>query len=301
MNMATSAHAMSWYIARNWETYYASAVLSGIVGDAAHQAGGGYHISIEDNSPTNYSVIRPDDKAPPGDWPRNLAAAIDMSMNPTDMATCSWRLWNVWNDKTDPRRVYLNGFNGWFNDGGPAKRYDFVTQAISTSTPDHKWHVHKEERRRWVTSQVAADAILSILRGETKAQYLTSLGPKGIYDMFAKFGDGEGTPDGNAAVATMQDELTSLGADFSPVGGIDGKYGQGTADRMVQILGAEVAGDGKTYGWKQYRALHTKVYGGSGSTLPPTIHVSGELGVPSLTLTTNSTTVSVEGNLNVTK
>jgi hypothetical protein len=276
--MATKAHPITWYIARNWETYYASAVLSGIVGDIAHQASGGYHISIEDNRSTNYSVIRPDDKAPPGSWPRDLAAAIDMSMNPTDMATCSWRLWNIWNDKTDPRRIYLNGFNGWFNDGGPAKRYDYVTQGISESTPDHKWHVHAEERRRWVTWQVAADAILSGLRGETKEQYLSSTAPKGIYDMFAKFGDGEGTPDGNPAVATLQDELRACGADFSTVGGIDGKYGQGTADRMVQILGQEVAGDGKTYGWKQYRALHDKVYGGgSAVTLPDSVAVSGML------------------------
>lgn len=279
MSMATRAHPITWYIARNWETYYASAVLSGIVGDAAHQLGGGYHISIEDNRITNYSVIRPDDKAPPGDWPRDLAAAIDMSMNPTDMATCSWRLWYCWNDLTDPRRIYLNGFNGWFNDGGPAKRYDFVTQGISTTTSDHKWHVHAEERRRYVTSQGPADAILSVLRGESKQDYLNSLRPKGVYDMFCKFGDGEGTTDGNPAVATLQDELASQGADFSPVGGIDGKYGQGTADRMVQVLGAEVAGDGKVYGWKQYRALHTMVYGGSGGsvTLPDEVAVTGTL------------------------
>lgn len=276
--MATLAHSEMWYVAKEWETYYASAVLSGIVGDAAHQAGGGYHISIEDNSITNYSVIRPDDKAPPGDWPRNLAAAIDMSMNPTDMALCSGRLWNVWNDKTDPRRIYLNGFNGWFNDSNPAKRYDFVTQGISTSTSDHKWHVHKERRRRWVTFRVASDAILSILRGESKQDYLNNTAPRGIYDMFAKFGDGNGTPDGNPAVATFQDELSACGADFTPVGGIDGKYGQGTADRMVQILGAEIAGDGKVYGWKQYRALHQKVYGGSADvTLPDSIDVSGTL------------------------
>jgi hypothetical protein len=288
--MATKAHPMTWHIARNWETYYASAVLSGIVGDAAHQAGGGYHISIEDNRSTNYSVIRPDDKAPPGDWDRTLAAAIDMSMNPTDMATCSWRLWNVWNDTSDPRRVYLNGFNGWFNDGGPAKRYDYVTQGISTTTSDHKWHVHAEERRRWVAWQVAADAILSILRGETKEQYLSSTAPKGIYDMFAKFGDGEGTTDGNPAVAALQDECASLGFDFAPYGGVDGKYGNGTTKALIFAIGEELAGDGKTYGWKQYRALHTKVYGGEGSiTLPTTIHVTGNLVLPS--------TIEVSGDL----
>lgn len=170
--MATLAHEVTWDIVHAWESYYPSAVCSGIVGDPAHQQSGGYHISIMDQSSNNYSVTRPDDKAPPGTWPKNLAAGIDMSMNPTDMKTCSDRLWWAWNDQTDPRRVYLNGFNGYFNEGGDAKRYDFVSQSSSTTTDDHKWHVHKEIRRKYVTDWKAAEAIKSILRGDTKQQYI---------------------------------------------------------------------------------------------------------------------------------
>lgn len=292
--MSTKAHAITRNTAAQWESMYSSAVLSGIVGDAAHQRGGGYHISIEDNSSTNYSVVRPDDKAPPGNWPRDLAAAIDMSMSPSDMTLCTNRLWDVWNDTSDPRHQYINGFNGWAN-SGDAKRYDFVTQAISVTTSDHKWHVHLEIRRRYVTDQFANDAILSILKGESKQQYIQHItNPGGIEDMFCKFGDGESPNTPSDSVATLQDELVSLGADLTPFGGVDGRYGNGTAGAMVAILGAEIASDGKTYGWKQYRALHTKVYGGSGGgTLPSTVNVSGQLALP--------TSIGVSGTLTIEK
>lgn len=234
--MTTKAHDTTWYIANSWEDIYASAVLSGIVGDPAHQANGGYHISIEDNSSSNYSVTRPDDKAPPGTWPRDLAAAIDMSMDPNDMKLCSSNLWNAWYDQTDPRRNYINGFNGWFNDGGPAKRYDFVSQAISDSSSDHKWHVHLEIRRKYVTDSAAAEAILSILRGESKAQFLA--GGTGD-DMFCKFGE---TSD---KVKAMQLQLLQLDPNCLPKFGADSNYGQETADALSRLV---TGGDARVYG-----------------------------------------------------
>lgn len=232
--MTTRAHSITVGIANAWDSYYASAVFSGIVGDPAHQARGGYHISIQDQSVSNYSVVRPDDKAPPGTWERDLAAAIDMSMSPTDMATCSWRLWHVWNDTTDPRRIFINGFNGYFNDPpNPAKRYDFVTQGISNTTSDHKWHVHLEIRRRYVSDQLAANAIMSILRGETKQQYLDSLVQGGAIGMYAEKGMGTGgtpishdTMYAQAQFAYLRPE--SLTDTAHPLT-IDGKFGGNTA------------------------------------------------------------------------
>lgn len=277
--MTTLAHSEMWYVAREWEKLYASAVLSGIVGNLVHQVNGGYHISIEDNSSTNHSVTRPDDKAPPGDWPRNLAAAIDMSMNPTDMATCSSRLWNIWNDKTDPRRIYLNGFNGWFNDGGPAKRYDYVSQGISTSTSDHKWHVHKERRRRWVTWRIASDAILSALRGETKEQYLDSL--QGGDDMWCK------KTDKNDNVGDLQNRLVEVGIPVGPDGEpidpnniyarCDKVYGSWTS-RAVASLQAVPNDTGEAFGSDQNKALRAleraKAAGGAGGLVPHTHPIS---------------------------
>lgn len=252
--MSTLAHNITRGIATEWDGMYGSAVLSGIVGDAAHQKRGGYHISIEDQSSTNYSVTRPDDKAPPGTWPRNLAAAIDMSMNPSDMALCSGRLWNVWNDKTDPRRVYINAFNGWFNESDvPAKRYDFVTQGISETTSDHKWHVHLEIRRKYVTSPEAAKAILSILRGESKAQYIASLLEE--ESMFCKKGDV------NGQVGVLQIQINEVLTDMGDANllVVDNDYGPKTADGLMRSGCGNAANNGEVYWVGEYVTLDGKL------------------------------------------
>jgi len=283
--MTTKAHATTRYIASNWESYYPSAVLSGIVGDPAHQARGGYHISIEDQSSTNYSVIRPDDKAPPGKWPRDLAAAIDMSMNTRDMTLCSDRLWWVWNDVTDPRRIYLNAFNGWFG-SGDAKRYDFVTKGISITTPDHKWHVHGEIRRKYVEDMVAADAILSALRGETKEQYLAIVAGIGDDDMFCKYSDvGE-------KVRAMQLQLLQFDPACLPVAGPDSDYGDETASALSRIV---TGGDGRIYGadaWARLQQL-CQIKNGSGST---TIDwpLKAVINFPNTTVTLPATQIQVD-------
>jgi hypothetical protein len=173
--MVTLAPPLLVQASRTWETRYESAVFSGIVGDADHAARGGYHISIEDQSPNNYSVIRPDDKAPPGDWPRNLSSGLDMSMSRADMITCTRRWMAVWSDRTDPRRRYFNAFNGFTGSGG-AKRWDFVANTVTAATSDHEWHWHGEVRRRYVNDPQAYRAMDSINRGETKEEYMTSAG-----------------------------------------------------------------------------------------------------------------------------
>jgi len=173
--MATLAPANLKQAAAEFEALYASAVFSGIVGDQAHRLNGGYHISIEDQPSTNYSVVRIDDKAPPGDWPRNLAAAIDMSMNSKDMVTASRRVEVVWANPADTRRKYFNCINGWLG-SGDAIRWDFVTGKKGYASPDHKWHTHTEIRRRYVNDPMARKALVSMYRGETHAQWLASIG-----------------------------------------------------------------------------------------------------------------------------
>lgn len=155
-----------------WEDCYDSAVCSGIVGDLAHRQRGGYHISIEDQPNTNFSVIRVDDKAPPGDWPRDKAAAIDMNLALPDMKVCHARFKAVWlNRHNDPRAKFFNVWNGW-DGNGSAGRYNFVTGTIQEATSDHKWHIHLEIRRRYVNSREMLRALKSIVSGETLAQYL---------------------------------------------------------------------------------------------------------------------------------
>lgn len=276
--MTTKAHEITWHIAREWEAAYASAVLSGIVGDAAHQNRGGYHISIEDQSSTNYSVIRPDDKAPPGDWPRNLSAGIDMSMSTSDMILCSSRLWNIWYDQTDPRRQYLNGFNGWFG-SGPAKRYDYVNQGVQDSTPDHKWHVHLEERRRWVISMVAAKAIISVLKGQTKQQYIDSL-IQGVSSMFCNYGE-----EGENVVA-LQHQLLQLDPKCLPQFGPDGGYGDETAKALSILV---TGGEAKIYQGKEFALMQTAIavkFAAAPSPLPPnSFMATGQLNLPASSIT----------------
>lgn len=161
--------------AAEFERLYASAVFSGIVGDMAHRLEGGYHISLEDQSSGNYSCVRLDDAAPPGDWPRNLAAAIDMSMNSSDMATASRRVEAVWANPADTRRKYFNCINGWLG-SGDAVRWDFVTGKKSYASPDHKWHTHSEIRRRYVNDPMARKALVSMYAGESHDQWLASIG-----------------------------------------------------------------------------------------------------------------------------
>lgn len=159
--MATLSTSALNFLADEWEKVFASAVLSGIVGDLAHKQRGGYHISREDQPKDNYSVVRPDDK--PGNGPSDRAAAIDMTMSTSDIIKCHTRLRTLWKNN-DPRMKYINAWNGWDGEGD-AGRYDVVTHTISTASSDHKWHIHLEIRRKYVNDMAAMRAILSMLNG----------------------------------------------------------------------------------------------------------------------------------------
>jgi hypothetical protein len=88
-------------------------------------------------------------------------------MNTADIKKCHIRLRNAWKNRAnDPRMKYINAWNGWDGEGD-AGRYDVVTGNVGTATPDHKWHIHLEIRRRYVNDMTAMRAILSILAGES--------------------------------------------------------------------------------------------------------------------------------------
>jgi len=163
-----STTAINW-LADQWEGAYRTAVLSGIVGDLAHKARGGYHISREDQGKSNYSVIRPDDK--PGNGPSDRASAVDMTMSTADIIKCHTRLRECWKNRAkDPRMKYLNAWNGWDGEGD-AGRYDVVEGDIETASADHKWHIHLEIRRKYVNDMNAMKAILSMIKGETLSSW----------------------------------------------------------------------------------------------------------------------------------
>jgi hypothetical protein len=169
--MSTIATATMTDLAHRWAGLYKSAKISGIVGDPAHQARGGYHIGRAFQSSSNYSVTRPDDRVGPAD----AAAAIDMTLSPADMVTCTGRLMAAYNNTSDPRRKYVNAVNGW-DGSGDATRFDIYARKTKYASPDHKWHIHLELRRKYVNAKVAADAVISLLSGESVAAYLKRIG-----------------------------------------------------------------------------------------------------------------------------
>lgn len=165
--MGTRATAELRWFSEQWEAGEDAAHLrddaatqSGIVGDSAHP--NGYHISRQDQPHDNYSVIRPDDR--PGNGPDDAAAAVDMTYARTaDLVAAYGRLCEVWRNRgTHPAARYLNAFNGWDGNGSAGRR-DLVTGSLSTSDSSHKWHIHLEFRRRYVTDMAAMRAVLAVL------------------------------------------------------------------------------------------------------------------------------------------
>ena len=169
----TVAYPLVKAVACDWEKLYPSAVCSGILPDPDNERRGGYHVGRGFQSARNYSCVRADDRIGPGD----AAAAIDMTLSRKDMILCTKRLLAVWNNPNDPRRKFLNAFNGWLGTG-PAIRRDMVSGKAGTATGDHKWHVHLELRRRWLGVPAMRTAVVSVLRGDTVAAYLKLVGVK---------------------------------------------------------------------------------------------------------------------------
>lgn len=207
--MATEVSAQIQRIADQWEDDcgYPSAVLSGIRPDALHRSG--YHPSLNalrtfGVAATDYSNMRPDDKG----FNPAYGAAIDMSCSPADMKRTHDRVRKVWADTSDPRRKYINAINTWDGDGD-AVRLDFYAGTAKYASPDHKWHNHLEIRRRYLLDWTAARAVVSVLRGDTRQQWLASIGQ----------GDTDMTPEEHNWLETVHKALTVLDG-RNPIGQI---------------------------------------------------------------------------------
>lgn len=224
--MSTVAPAALKQFAQKWENECGlkSAVLSGVVGDLSHKARGGFHISREDNPAGNFSITRPDDRA--GNGPNNAAAAIDMTLSTADMKTCTGRLVKVWGDKNHPARRYINAFNGW-QGSGSATRWDVYAGTKGYATPDHKWHVHLEFRRRFVTSTSALNIVLAALKGQGY-----SLKPPPYPGRILKRNDAQTSPD--ASLKVWQGRMISRGwLDLGKAA--DGFFGD-TTEQVVKAI-----------------------------------------------------------------
>jgi hypothetical protein len=158
--MVTKAPATLNWLADEWEQAIASAVCSGIVGDSAHAGNATKHMSRQDQPSGSWCNDHPKDQKGPSD----MSAAIDMSMNDSDMVKVTNRLIEVFNNRSsDPRAGYIGAFNGWTGSGS-ARRWNMVSGSVSNTDDSHKWHVHLSTFYQYTgTDQASYDAMAGIL------------------------------------------------------------------------------------------------------------------------------------------
>lgn len=233
--MSTHASDNMRNLCKGIERTFSSAVFAGIVGDRRHRlrSTGTYHLSRQDCPRGTYSVIRPDDKLGPEDQ----ASGFDIAMNRTDLAVATRRLIRVWANDGDPRRKYLNAFNGWVGKGD-AQRFDMVSRTATRASSDHKAHLHGEVRRRYVLSGTATKAILSSLRAETVPEYLRSIdvspvllvGRTVIPSYPGRVLRRTDSPKPDSAVKLWQGRMIARG--WKSLGRADGRFGPATENAV---------------------------------------------------------------------
>lgn len=138
------------------------AVLSGVLGDAAHTYG--YHRARAVLPSSDYSVQSALDRV--GDkW---AASALDISFPPEQMKLVSARLLAAMRAE-DNRVIHLREFFGTVN-GSVVTGWDHGLHAFfggddswTTSDDSHLWHVHMSFYRKWNTVYDALDQIWEVL------------------------------------------------------------------------------------------------------------------------------------------
>lgn len=133
----------------------------------------GYHNTRKANAKTNYSVVDtvdkqgPDDKSAAYDWTFKDAQAgrYDRIMHYTNLLLSSAK------DLDDPR---LNGWREFYGQADTdlqVEGWDTRYGVPATSDPSHLWHLHFSETRGLVNDHANKVAMLSVLKGETVAQW----------------------------------------------------------------------------------------------------------------------------------
>lgn len=157
----------------------------------------GYHNTRAGNASNDYSVRDaedqggPSDKAAAYDWTFPEAqsrALLSLEVDPdahqrlpstvtaatsnyTNIARFSNRLLASGRDPDDPR---LNGWREFFgqtDNDNTVEGWDFRYRQSSSSDASHLWHIHLSEDRDKVESFENKEALLSVLRGETVAEW----------------------------------------------------------------------------------------------------------------------------------
>ena len=145
----------------------ASWLLGGIYADKR-----GYHNTRAANQarwPGNYSITLPLDRQGPSD----KAAAIDYTMTAAEMRRRTGFLVAA-ADRRDPRLFAVREFYGTVDGANVHGRIKDSREGAwrrSTSDSSHLWHIHISFLRAYVNVWAELAPVLSVLRGETLAQW----------------------------------------------------------------------------------------------------------------------------------
>lgn len=137
----------------------------------------GYHNTRKANAanwPGNYSIIDttdkkgPDDKSAGYDWTFPTA----QGGNYAAISLFSKRLIASAKDLADPRLNNWREFYGQADTDLSVEGWDFRYGRAATSDSSHLWHIHLSESRAYVGSWENKLVMLSVLRGESLAEWL---------------------------------------------------------------------------------------------------------------------------------
>ncbi|GAB3854955.1 hypothetical protein GCM10029963_48790 [Micromonospora andamanensis] len=186
----------SWWLMQELEKLQPGSLNGGIYNNKP-----GYHNTRAANKPSDYSVQDaedrggPSDKAAAYDWtfpeaqsralrsldtdphadqhlPSTVTAEVS---NFANIARFSNRLLASGRDPDDPRMNGWREFFGQTDNDLEVESWDFrYRRPTSTDDPSHVWHIHLSEDRDKVESYENKRALLSVLRGETVAQWLNT-------------------------------------------------------------------------------------------------------------------------------
>jgi hypothetical protein len=170
-NPANISDAMWWF----WQQLFALEPTSQLSGIYANKAG--YHNARSNLPPYDYSVC---DQPPDGGGPSSNAAAIDWTFPEAQRGDYSRiskytsRLLASAQDPGDPRLDGWREFYGQSDTDSYVEGWDIRYNQSRTSDSSHLWHIHLSENRDQTESYDNKKAALSVLRGDTVAQWLGS-------------------------------------------------------------------------------------------------------------------------------
>jgi hypothetical protein len=193
----------------------------------------GYHNS-RDHLPTSDYSVREFARDRVG--PKNLGSAIDwtfpdaQSGHYATIAKYSKRLYAA-GKANDPRTVYMREFFGNTDNDSEVEGWDFSKDRPSSSDKSHLWHIHISVHRQWINSAAAMQAILSILSGQSLADWKKETGQpapaKAATPTPAPASTDLGKGSKGAAVKTLQAGLNRIFPSYSKLK-VDGEYGANT-------------------------------------------------------------------------